>query len=81
MTTKYPERIMKTSDFVLRSLWYSPDMQRYLTAIGFFEVGQSLLFKKNEDNQALVRATLSTVVALLGKFDSTELSTMCHVMG
>lgn len=65
---------MKTSDFVLRSLWYSPDIQRYLTAIGFFEVGQSLLFKKSEDNQALLKATLNTVSALLGDFDFTSVT-------
>ena len=67
LSSRYPERIMKTSDFVLRSLWYNPELQQLLASLGFYEVGQSLLFNKTEGNQLLLKSTLAVVTALLGK--------------
>lgn len=67
LSSRYPERIMKTSDFVLRSLWYSPELQRFLASLGFYEVGQSLLFNKTEGNQILLKSTLVVVSSMLGK--------------
>lgn len=58
---------MKTSDFVLRSLWYSPELQRFLASLDFYEVGQSLLFNKTEGNQILLKSTLVVVSSMLGK--------------
>ena len=59
---------MKTSDFVLRSLWHNPEIQHYLASLGFYEVGQSLLFNKTERNQVLLKSTLVIVSVMLGKF-------------
>ena len=67
LSSRYPERIMKTSDFVLRSLWYNPELQQLLASLGFYEVGQSLLFNKTEGNQFMLKSTLAVVTALLGK--------------
>ena len=58
---------MKTSDFVLRSLWYNPELQQFLASLGFYEVGQSLLFNKTEGNQLLLKSTLAVVSTMLGK--------------
>jgi len=58
---------MKTNDFVLRSLWYCSELQRFLASLGFYEVGQSLLFNKTEGNQILLRSTLVVVSSMLGK--------------
>lgn len=58
---------MKTNDFVLRSLWYCSELQRFLVSLGFYEVGQSLLFNKTEGNQILLRSTLVVVSSMLGK--------------
>ena len=57
---------MKTSDFVLRSLWYNPELQRYLASLGFYEVGQSLLFNKTEANQIQLKSTLVIISTMLG---------------
>lgn len=65
LSSRYPERIMKTSDFVLRSLWYNPELQQLLASLGFYEVGQSLLFNKTEGNQLLLRSTVAVVTAML----------------
>ena len=67
LSSRYPERIIKTSDFVLRSLWYCPELQRFLASLGFYEVGQSLLFNKTEGNQILLKSTLVVVSSMLGK--------------
>ena len=57
---------MKTSDFVLRSLWYKPELQHFLASLGFYEVGQSLLFNKTEGNQTMLRSTLMVISTMLG---------------
>ena len=67
LSCRYPERIMKTSDFVLRSLWYKPELQHFLASLGFYEVGQSLLFNKTEGNQVLLKSTLVIISTMLGK--------------
>ena len=58
---------MKTSDFVLRSLWYKPELQHFFASLGFYEVGQSLLFNKTEGNQVLLKSTLVIISTILGK--------------
>ena len=35
-------------------------------SVGFYEVGQSLLFNKNEDNQTMIKGALKIVSGLLG---------------
>ncbi|KAK3742064.1 hypothetical protein QZH41_015747 [Actinostola sp. cb2023] len=70
ITTKYPTRIVKTSDFMVRSLWCNSDVQRFLVAAGFYEVGQSLLFNKSDDNQTIVKGALRVVSALLGHIET-----------
>ena len=59
---------MKTSDFALRPLWYKPQFQRFLASLGFYEVGQSLLFNKTEENQVLLKSTLVVISTMLGTF-------------
>ena len=59
---------MKTSDFVLRPLWYNPQFQRFLASLGFYEVGQSLLFNKTKENQVLLKSTLVVISTMLGTF-------------
>ena len=56
---------MKTSDFVLR--WFNPGLQRYLASLGFYEVGQSLLFNKTEANQILLKSSLLIISTMLGE--------------
>lgn len=63
---------MKTSDFVLRSLWYHPELQHFLSSLGFYEVGQSLLFNKTEGNQTMLRSTLVVISTMLGMSDSID---------
>lgn len=58
---------MKTNDFVLRSLWYKPELQHFLASLGFYEVGQSLLFNRTEGNQVLLKSTLVIISTMLGK--------------
>ena len=58
---------MKTSDFVLHSLWFNPELQRYLASLGFYEVGQSLLFNKTEANQILLKSSLLIMSTMLGE--------------
>lgn len=35
-------------------------------AVGFYEVGQSLLFNKNENNQIMIKGALKIISGLLG---------------
>jgi len=71
---------MKTSDFVLRSLWYCPELQRFLASLGFYEVEQSLLFNKTEGNQILLKSTLVVVSTMLGKLGATSEYTATHAL-
>ena len=57
---------MKTSHPLVRPLWCDSDTQRYLAAIGFYAMGQSLLFSKTTENQRLLQCGHQIAVVLLG---------------
>lgn len=79
LSCRYPERIMKTSDFVLRSLWYKPEHQRFLASLGFYEIGQSLLFNKTEENRVLLKSTLLLVSTMLDYIEKGKTGPSCSV--
>ncbi|XP_032230398.2 tetratricopeptide repeat protein 28 [Nematostella vectensis] len=65
ITTRYPARIVKTNDYAVRPLWYNSETQRFMTSLGFYDVGQSLLFNKNAANQSLLKAALQIISGLI----------------
>lgn len=79
LSCRYPERIMKTSDFVLRPLWYNPQFQRFLASLGFYEVEQSLLFNKTKENQVLLKSTLVVISTMLDYVEKRKTWTFSSV--